>query len=121
MRVPLLDLTKQLQPLRSDILAGITEVIDSCGYILGPKVEELERKVAAYCRAGHGIGVSSGTDALLAVLMALDIGPGDLVLTTPYTFIATLGSIVRLGARPLFADIDPVSYNIDPAKIEDIL
>lgn len=116
MRVPLLDLHEQLKPLRDDILAGITEVLDSTGYIMGPRVETLERDVADYCQANHGIGVTSGTDALLAVLMALGIGPGDLVLTTPYTFVATIGCILRLGAIPLFADIDPVTFNIDPAK-----
>ena len=121
MRVPLLDLHEQLKPLRDDILAGITEVLDSTGYIMGPKVEALEMEVASYCQAKHGIGVTSGTDALLAVLMALGIGPGDLVLTTPYTFVATIGCILRLGARPLFADIDPITFNIDPAKAADVL
>lgn len=116
MRVPLLDLHEQLRPLRDDILAGITEVLDSTGYIMGPRVEALERDIANYCQADHGIGVTSGTDALLAVLMALGVGPGDLVLTTPYTFVATIGCILRLGAVPLFADIDPVTFNIDPAK-----
>ena len=121
MRVPLLDLHEQLKPLRADILAGITEVLDSTGYIMGPKVEALESEVASYCGAKHGIGVTSGTDALLAVLMALGIGPGDLVLTTPYTFVATIGCILRLGARPLFADIDPVTFNIDPVKMAEVL
>lgn len=121
MRVPLLDLHQQLQPLRANILAGITEVLDSTGYIMGPRVEALEREVAAYCQAEHGIGVTSGTDALLAVLMALGIGPGDLVLTTPYTFVATIGCVLRLGATPLFADIDPVTFNIDPVKAAAVL
>jgi len=121
MRVPLLDLHQQLQPLRDEILAGITEVLDSTGYIMGPRVEALEREVAAYCQAEHGIGVTSGTDALLAVLMALGIGPGDLVLTTPYTFVATIGCVLRLGAMPLFADIDPVTFNIDPVKAAAVL
>lgn len=121
MRVPLLDLHEQLKPLRADILAGITEVLDSTSYIMGPRVEALEKEIAAYCRTNHGIGVTSGTDALLAVLMALDIGPGDLVLTTPYTFVATIGCILRLGARPVFADIDPLTFNIDPEKTEAVL
>lgn len=121
MRVPLLDLHEQLRPLRDDILAGITEVLDSTGYIMGPKVEALEAEVARYCEARHGIGVTSGTDALLAVLMALGVGPGDLVLTTPYTFVATIGCILRLGAQPLFADIDPVTFNIDPVKMAEVL
>lgn len=121
MRVPLLDLSGQLQPLRAEIIQAVTEVIDSTGYILGPKVEALEREIADYCGSRYAIGVSSGTDALLAVLMGLNVGPGDLVLTTPYTFIATLGSILRLGAKPLFVDIDPLSYNLDPEKLAELL
>ena len=121
MRVPLLDLHEQLKPLRQEILAGITEVLDSTAYIMGPRVEALEKDIARYCQAEHGIGVTSGTDALLATLMALNIGPGDLVLTTPYTFVATIGCILRLGAQPLFADIDPVTFNIDPAKMATVL
>ncbi len=121
MKVPLLDLKEQLQPIRHEIIKGVTELIDSTGYILGTKVESFEAAAAAYCGTRHGIGVSSGTDALLASLMVLGVGPGDLVLTTPYTFIATLGCILRLGAKPVFADIDPVSFNIDPDNMERIL
>lgn len=121
MKVPLLDLHEQLKPMREEILAAVTEVIDSTTYILGPKVEQLEREVAAYSGAAHGIGVASGTDALLAVLMTIGVGPGDLVLTTPYTFFATMGCVLRLGARPFFVDIDPVSYNLDPGLMEEAL
>jgi len=121
MRVPLLDLRGQMAPLRDEILAEIADLYDSTGYILGPRVQRFEGEAARYCGAAHGIGVSSGTDALLAAMMALGVGEGDYVLTTPYTFIATLGCILRLGARPLFADIDPVSYNIDPERMEEVL
>jgi len=121
MKVPLLDLHGQLTPLRDEIVAAVTEVIDSTTYIMGPKVAALEREVAVYSGAAHGIGVASGTDALLAVLMTIGVGPGDLVLTTPYSFFATMGCVLRLGARPLFVDIDPISYNIDPALIEEAL
>lgn len=121
MQVPLLDLKAQLAPLREEILREVADLIDSTCYIMGPKVAELEENVAAYCGTPLALGVSSGTDALLVALMAMGVGPGDLVVTTSYTFFATVGSILRLGARPLFVDIDPVTYNIDPEKMAEAL
>lgn len=121
MKVPLLDIRAQLEPLRKDIVEAVTTVIDSTQYIMGPEIVTLEEQVAAYSDCGHGVGVSSGTDALLVSLLALDIAPGDFVITTPYSFFATMGVILRRGALPLFADIDPVTYNIDPIKVAELL
>jgi len=121
MKVPLLDLRPQLTQLRNEIIESVTNVIDSTRYIQGPEVEALEHEVAQYSSTQFGVGVSSGTDALLVSLMSVGIGKGDLVLTTPYSFFATMGVVLRLGAVPVFADIDPVSYNIDPEQIEKIL
>jgi dTDP-4-amino-4,6-dideoxygalactose transaminase len=121
MHVPLLSLGKQYEPLKTEILAEIEAVADSQAFILGARVEELERAISAYCGAPHAIGVSSGTDAQLAVLMALGIAPGDTILTTPYTFFATAGCIARLGARPGFVDIDPATFNLSVSALEDAL
>jgi dTDP-4-amino-4,6-dideoxygalactose transaminase len=121
MQVPLLDLKPQYQALKSEIDAAIERVCDAQAFILGPGVRELESAVAAYSGCSHGIGMSSGTDALLAALMALDIGPGDAVITSPYTFFATAGTIARAGARSLFVDIDPATFNLAPAAVERLL
>jgi dTDP-4-amino-4,6-dideoxygalactose transaminase len=121
MAVPLLDLNAHHEPLRQEILAVLEKTFRSNAFILGPDVGKLEERVAAYCQATYGIGVTSGTDALLLALMALGIGPEDEVVTTPYSFFATAGVIVRLGAKPVLVDIDPTTYNIDPAKITSVL
>ena len=121
MQVPLLDLKPQYHALKKEIDAAILRVCDSQYFIMGPGVKQLEQEVAAYSRCKFGIGVSSGTDALLVALMVLEIGAGDEVITSPYTFFATGGTIARVGARPIFCDIDPATFNLSPAKVQEFI
>ena len=118
MRVPLLDLTEQNQLLRSEIEAALGRVLDTNAFILGGEVKALEDELAAYCGTRYAIGCASGSDALLLALMALDVKAGDEVVTTPYSFFATVSAITRLGATPVFVDIDPLTYNLDVSQIE---
>lgn len=118
MSIQFIDLKAQYQHLKADIDARIHAVLDHGQYIMGPEVKEVEQRLAEYTGAQHAIGVCDGTKALLIAMMALDIGPGDEVITTPFTFIATGEMIALLGAKPVFVDIDPVSYNLDPARLE---
>ena len=119
MQVPLLDLKAQYRTIRDEARRAIDEVCEAQAFILGPAVKNLEEAVSSYCGARFSIGVASGSDALLISLAALGIGPGDAVITTPYTFFASAGSIRRLGARPVFVDISPDTYNINPKALED--
>ena len=121
MGVPLLDLKAHHEPLHKEVMAAIEQTFRSQAFILGPEVSKLEERVASYCQTSHGIGVSSGTDALLIALMAIGVGPGDEVITTPYSFFATAGAVARLGGKPVLVDIDPTTYNIDPSKIANVI
>jgi dTDP-4-amino-4,6-dideoxygalactose transaminase len=121
MRVPLLDLSQQYTALADPIRAQIEEVLSTQTFILGPKVEAFEAAIARYCGSPQAIGVSSGTDALLAVFMGMGLGPGDAVITSDYSFFATGGCVARVGATPVFIDIDPVTYNLSPTALERYL
>ncbi len=121
MKVPLLDLRAQYRSIRTEVLKEVKAVCDSQHYILGKNVSALEAEIAAYCGARFAVGVASGTDAILLALMAANVGIGDRVITTPFTFFATAGCIARLGAVPVFVDIDPRTYNIDPDAMEAVL
>jgi len=121
MGVPLLDLKAHHEPLHKEIMAALEQTFRSQAFILGAEVGTLEERVAAYCQTKYGIGVTSGTDALLIALMALGVGPGDEVITTPYSFFATAGAVARLGARPVLIDIDPRTFNLDPGKLDEVV
>src|SRR5712671_3065923 len=116
--VPALDLKAQYRTIRDEIEGVIRDVIENQAFVLGPEVAGLEAEVARYCGVAQGVGCASGSDALLLPLLALGIEPGDEVITSPYSFFATAGSIWRTGARPVFVDIEPETYNLDPSKIE---
>lgn len=116
-KIPLLDLNAQYQSIAGEIQTAVTRVLSSQQFILGPEVRELEREIAAYCNCSEGIGCASGSDSLLLALMACGVGPGDEVITTPFSFFATVGSIVRLGAKTVFVDIDESTFNINPELV----
>jgi len=118
MNVPLLDLQVQYASLRDEVRRAVERVLDSQRFVLGDEVRQLESSIATYTQTKHAIGCASGSDAVLLALMALDVGAGDEVITTPFTFFATAAAITRLGARPIFVDIDPSSYNLDTAQVE---
>jgi dTDP-4-amino-4,6-dideoxygalactose transaminase len=121
MKFPLLDLKAQYKSIEKELKERVLEVLDSQIFILGSEVKALEEELSAYLGVSQGIGVSSGSDALLISLMALDVGPGDCVITTPFTFFATGGAIARLRAKPMYCDIDPITYNIDPDKVAELI
>lgn len=121
MNVPLLDLQAQFASLRDDLHRAVARVLESQRFVLGDEVRDLESSIAAYCQTKHAIGCASGSDALLLALMALDVKAGDEVITTPFSFFATASSITRLGARPVFVDIDPQNYNLDVSRVADAI
>jgi dTDP-4-amino-4,6-dideoxygalactose transaminase len=121
MTVKLLDLVSQYESIKDEIRAAVDEVFSTQQFILGSKVEALEAEISRYCGVKYSIGVASGSDAILLSLMALGIRDGDEVITTPYTFFSTVSSITRLGARPVFADVDPRTYNLDPARVAKLI
>lgn len=118
MKIPILDLSVQYQQIADEIGVAVARVLNSQKFILGPEVREFEQELAPYCQCAEAVGCASGSDALLLALMACGVGPGDEVITTPFSFFATVSSIVRLGAKPVFVDIDAASFNIDSARIE---
>ncbi|UOQ94531.1 DegT/DnrJ/EryC1/StrS family aminotransferase [Halobacillus shinanisalinarum] len=120
-QIPMVDLKEELRLIRAPVLAMLTEVLDSGDYILGDKGEQLEKQLAQYVDASYGLGVANGTDALQLSLRALNIGPGDEVITTPFTFFATGEAIAQVGAKPVFVDIEEETYNMDPSKIEQAI
>lgn len=120
-QIPLLDLKAQHSTIREQVVSALMRVVDSQHFILGEEVQKLEEEVASYCGAKYAIGCASGSDALSLALMALDIKPGDQVLTVPFTFFATAGAIARLGATPVFVDVDPVTFNMDMSRVEDVV
>ena len=119
--VPLLDVNRQYQPLKAEIMAAVTRVCDGGRFVLGPDCEQLEASLAAYCQSKYAIACASGSDALLLALMAYDLGPGDEVLLPSYTFFATASAVWRTGAKPVFVDLEPTTFNIDPAKLESLI
>ncbi len=121
MKIPMLDLKAQHAKIANEVRAAIEGVLESQQLILGPEVAAFEREIASYCGAAHGVGCASGSDALLLALMACGVGQGDEVITTPFTFFATAGSVVRLGARPVFVDIEPGTFNIDTRRLREAI
>ena len=121
MKIPLIDLRPTMDDLREEVLEAITKVVDSNIFIMGPEISSFEKEISEYCRTSDAVGVSSGTDALLLSLMVLNIGPGDFVLTSNFSFFATAGVISRLNATPIFVDIDAKTFNMDSTKLQIVL